>query len=57
VITLIQYANPLRWLQYHGTAHITDSTDDRYATIHIVPQRIDLVDENRGWGMRETLDI
>jgi len=47
----------MRWLQYRGTAHIADSTDERYATIHIVPERIDLIDEDRGWGVRETLDI
>jgi len=57
VMAIIQDANPLRWLQYRGTAHITDSTDDRYATIHIVPDRIDLIDENCGWGVCETLDI
>lgn len=57
VMAIIQDANPLRWLQYRGIARIADSTDDRYATIHIVPERIDLIDEDRGWGSRETLDI
>jgi len=57
VMAIIQDANPMRWLQYRGTAQITDLTDERYATIHIVPERIDLIDEDRGWGIRETLDI
>jgi len=57
VMAIIQDANPLRWLQYLGSARIADSTDDRYATIHIVPERIDLIDEERGWGSRETLDL
>jgi hypothetical protein len=57
VMAIIQDANPLRWLQYRGTARIADSSDDRYSIIHIVPQRIDLIDEDRGWGARETLDL
>jgi len=57
VIAIIQTENPVRWLQYRGIARIADSTDDRYATICIVPERIDLIDEGRGWGSRETLDI
>jgi len=57
VMAIIQDENPLRWLQYRGIAQITDLTDERYATIHIMPERIDLIDEDRGWGARETLDI
>jgi len=57
VMAIIQDANPLRWLQYLGMARITEMTDDQYATIHIVPSRIDLIDESRGWGVRETLDL
>ncbi len=57
VMAIIQDTNPMRWLQYRGTACINDSTSDRYTTIHIVPERIDLIDEDRGWGSRETLDI
>jgi len=57
VMAIIQDANPQRWMQYLGTARISDSTDDRYTTIHIMPERIDLIDEDRGWGARETLDI
>ena len=57
VMVIVQDVNPLRWLQYRGTAHIAGSTDDRYAKIHIIPERIDLIDEGHGWGSRETLDI
>ncbi len=57
VMVIIQDGNPLRWLQYLGIAHIADSTDNHYATIHIVPERIDLIDESCGWGSRDTLDI
>jgi len=57
VMAIIQDANPMRWLQYRGTARIADSIDDRYVMIHIVPERIDLIDEDRGWGVRETLDL
>jgi len=56
-MAIIQDATPLRWLQYLGTACIADSSDERYATIHIMPERIDLIDESRGWGARETLDL
>jgi hypothetical protein len=47
----------MRWLQYRGIARIGDSTDERYVTIHITPQHIDLIDESRGWGARETYEI
>lgn len=57
VIAIIQTTSPTRWLQYGGSARITDSTDARYATIHIVPERIDLIDESLGWGSRETLEL
>lgn len=57
VMAIIQSPNPLRWLQVRGVACITDSTDDRYAEIRISPERIDLIDENLGWGTRETLEF
>ena len=56
-MAIIQDANPMRWLQYLGTACIVESTDEQYTTIHIMPERIDLIDESHGWGARETLDI
>lgn len=62
----------LRWLQYLGTAQPLDSPDwsellpaatatplldDLYIVIRVTPERIDLIDESRGWGARETLDL
>ncbi len=47
-----------RWLQYQGIARIDASAaDDRYVTVHLTPERVDLIDESRGWGARETLDL
>jgi len=51
-------SNSSRWIQYRGIAGIDDSVaDDRHATIHITPERVDLIDETRGWGARETIEI
>ncbi len=59
----------LRWLQYSGSAQVIQPqeiehtcppnmpVDDRYAAVRITAERIDLIDENRGWGRRETLDL
>ncbi len=62
----------LRWLQYRGTAQPIASPDwdrllpegasnvrpeERYAAMRVTPERIDLIDEGRGWGARETLDL
>lgn len=59
VMVIVMHAQPapLRWLQYRGIACVTDTTNERYATIHIAPEHIDLIDESRGWGARETLDV
>jgi hypothetical protein len=59
VMVIVVDAQPSfrRWLQYHGVAYIAGTTDDRYVAIHIAPQRIDLFDECRDWGARETLDF
>lgn len=57
-----------RWLQYWGTAQLMPASngkvapprgglDDRYVAIRVMPQRIDLIDERKGWGARETLDF
>ena len=62
----------LRWLQYQGTAQGVDMPDwprllpkevfpvrpeDRYSVVRVTPHRIDFIDETRGWGARETLDL
>jgi len=46
-----------RWIQYRGIACIANVMDDCYVFVHITPERIDLIDESCGWGVRETLDI
>jgi len=57
VMAIIQDTGTLQWMQYGGTAVITDSNDDRYVKVQITPKRIDLIDESSGWGSRETLDL
>jgi hypothetical protein len=64
--------NGLRWLQYRGTARpsvapewssllpegrSTARPEERYVAMRIKPARIDLIDETRGWGARETLEL
>jgi len=64
-------APTLRWLQIQGTAlpvkdpnwdallpkdtHIP-TPDELYLVVHVAPSRLDLMDESRGWGARETLE-
>ncbi len=57
VIILDVKSEQLQRLQYRGIAQVTDSTDDRFVTVHITPKRIDLVDESKGWGAFETLEM
>jgi len=63
----------LRWLQVLGTARPVENPnwmgllpaetpttippDDLYLVIRVTPERIDLLDESRGWGARETLEL
>ncbi len=62
----------LRWLQVRGAAQPIPATDwakwlpertsnseleHRYLAMRVTPQRIDLVDEDQGWGISETLDL
>lgn len=62
----------LRWLQYRGSAQPISSPDwsqlspegtsgvrpeEQYVAFRMMPERIDLIDESRGWGARETLDL
>ncbi len=60
----------LCWLQYQGRARVVETADwdellrdDRlqlpagYIRVAIQPQRLDLFDERRGWGARETLEL
>jgi hypothetical protein len=63
----------LRWLQIRGTARRVERPNwaglllegapastlpqELYLVVQVVPKRIDLLDESRGWGVRETLDL
>lgn len=62
----------LRWLQCMGTAQpveqpnwiallpegtSTAAPDDLYLVVWVTPWRIDLMDESRGWGVQETLEL
>ena len=64
--------DPLRWLQYKGNARPVAVQEwsgllpqgasealakDVYLVLRVLPGRIDLFDESRGWGVRETLEI
>lgn len=65
-------SDKLRWLHYRGAARRIEAPDwkrllpegrkpvrldDEYAAIHITPLRVDLIDECRGWGARDTLEF
>jgi len=66
------YASGLRWLQIQGLARPVAAPDwdqllprwasgvppgDLYLVVRVTPERIDLVDESQGWGVRETLEL
>jgi hypothetical protein len=61
----------LRWLQIQGTARPVETPDwfrllprwvstlqpdTLYLVVRVTPRRIDLIDEELGWGVRETLE-
>ncbi|MGD2155967.1 MAG: hypothetical protein PVG14_04505 [Anaerolineales bacterium] len=61
----------LRWLQIQGTARPIETPDwtrllprwaskvqpeALYQVVRVTPSRIDLVDEDQGWGVQETLE-
>jgi len=41
----------------HDTRYAIRTTPELYRIARITPIRIDLLDESRGWGERETLDL
>lgn len=64
--------SPLSWLQYRGVACPAEAPDwrqllpegastaqasDLYVVAHVMPQRIDLVDERLNWGVCETVEV
>lgn len=61
VIVLDAQSNGSRWLQYRGIAHVNPPADqdleDRYVSVHLTPERVDLHDGSHGWGSRETLEL
>jgi hypothetical protein len=61
----------LRWAQIRGTASPVEAPDwarllphwvsgvqpdDLYLVVRVAPSRIDLIDEDLGWGVQETLE-
>lgn len=61
----------LQWVQIQGTARLVETPDwdwllpnlDRsiqpdslYLVVRVTPTRIDLVDEDLGWGIQETIE-
>jgi hypothetical protein len=61
----------LRWLTIHGTTWPVETPDwarllprwfstlqpdALFLMVRVIPQRIDLVDEDSGWGLQETLE-
>ena len=61
----------LRWLQIQGMARLVEipdwtrllprwiskvQPDSLYQVVHVTPSRIDLVDDELGWGIQETLE-
>ena len=63
---------PLGWLQVRGTARplatpnwkrllpeaaARDWPESRYCVLRVTPSRLDLIDESKGWGARETLEV
>ncbi len=58
VIVLDTQSGPCHWLQYRGIARLDPCpAGDRYVAVHVTPERLDLIDERRGWGARETLEL
>lgn len=73
LVVLDTAAPMLAWLQCQGTAQPVERPDwegllpqgtlaivppdDLYLVVRVTPQRLELIDESRGWGVRETLDL
>ncbi|HEU5100937.1 MAG TPA: hypothetical protein VFU22_18045 [Roseiflexaceae bacterium] len=63
--------DPQCWLQYQGQVRLVSAAawgsvpggltaqqaNERFLVVALIPQRLDLFDEQRGWGARETLDL
>lgn len=58
LIILDGESNASRWMQYRGIAQVASYTAaDRNVRVQLKPVRIDLIDESRAWGARETLQL
>lgn len=72
VIVQASSGTGLRWLQIQGTAlrvEVPDwkrllprwaskvQPDNLYQVVHVTPTRIDLIDDELGWGIQETLEL
>ncbi len=72
VIIQDSQSKALRWLQYLGRAQLVQPgdleqvlpagrlnmcADERYVAVRVTAEQINLIDENHGWGARETLDL
>ena len=62
----------LRWLQIQGSTRAVEAPDWRrllphwisrgqpdslYRVVRVTPRRIDLIDDELGWGIQETLEL
>jgi len=71
VIVVANEDHDLCWLHYQGLAMVTGTSDwaellppktppalahNLYQLVSLTPQRLDLIDEQRGWGIRDTLE-
>ncbi|MGE5561183.1 MAG: hypothetical protein ACM3XN_09100 [Chloroflexota bacterium] len=72
LVAATEVCSELRWLFVRGPASIVDDPDwtglaprlparaalaELYQVVRVAPRRIELIDERRGWGYRETADF
>lgn len=57
LVVLVPPGDEQRWLRYEGVCQPPAGTDDLYQAVTIRPVRIDLIDQRKGWGARETLEF
>lgn len=69
-LVIAQHDSDAYWMQYRATAHVLDTPNFQpfaaktiaasafhYVVVELTPQRIDLIDQRKGWGARETLEL
>lgn len=57
LVVLVPPDGAQRWLRYEGVASPTPASADLHQIIQVRPVRIDLIDQQKGWGARETLEF